>query len=204
MQHIYMHSHEHFEVFTTVLAPQGRYRFRAEAEKMVVVHSYRPHWPDELALAAGDVILVLSKHEEERWFGRRQDGQQGYFPASCVMELSQTSLSPKLLHRTVRSSVWDNDSGVHTRYRNGHILQGLSRGSRGGPAGEGGRGGLPVAGLRGDRDRFPVHGLHIPVPQTVVSPPQTHRSPSLLHRILSKCRRKSECQGATNGAFEGD
>ncbi|AWP20682.1 putative ribosome biogenesis regulatory protein -like [Scophthalmus maximus] len=89
MQRIYMHSHEHFEVFTTVLAPQGRYRYRAGAEKMVVVHSYRPHWPDELELSLGDVILVLSKHEEERWFGRRQHGQQGYFPASCVMELSQ-------------------------------------------------------------------------------------------------------------------
>ncbi|KAM9337204.1 SH3 and cysteine-rich domain-containing protein [Symphorus nematophorus] len=108
MQRIYMHSNEHFEVFTTVLAPQ-------------VVHSYRPHWPDELELSPGDVILVLSKHEEERWFGRLQDGQRGYFPASCVMELSQT-----------------------------------------------------------------------------------HRSPNLLHRILSKCRKKSECQGATNGAFEGD
>uniref|UniRef100_A0A3B4UML7 Uncharacterized protein n=1 Tax=Seriola dumerili TaxID=41447 RepID=A0A3B4UML7_SERDU len=44
----------------------------------------------------------------------------------------------------------------------------------------------------------------IPLPQPVASQPQTHRSPGLLHRILSKCRKKSECQGATNGAFEGD
>lgn len=56
---------------------------------MAVVHSYKPQWPDELELFAGDVILVLSKHEEERWFGRLQGGQRGYFPASCVMELSQ-------------------------------------------------------------------------------------------------------------------
>lgn len=56
---------------------------------MVAVHSYRPNWPDELELSAGDVILVLSKHEEERWFGRLQSGQRGYFPPSCVMELSQ-------------------------------------------------------------------------------------------------------------------
>lgn len=56
---------------------------------MAVVHSYKPQWPDELELLAGDVILVLSKHEEERWFGRLQGGQRGYFPASCVMELSQ-------------------------------------------------------------------------------------------------------------------
>lgn len=62
---------------------------------MVVVHGYRPHWPDELELSPGDVILVLSKHEEERWFGRLQGGQRGYFPASCVMELSQVGLVPE-------------------------------------------------------------------------------------------------------------
>lgn len=61
---------------------------------MVVVHSYRPHWPDELELFLGDVILVLPKLEEERWFGRLLDGQQGYFPASCVMELSQVGRLP--------------------------------------------------------------------------------------------------------------
>lgn len=64
-------------------------------QQMVVVHSYRPSWPDELELCAGDVILVLSKHEEERWFGRLQDGQRGYFPASCVMELSQVGWLPE-------------------------------------------------------------------------------------------------------------
>lgn len=62
---------------------------------MVVVQGYRPHWPDELELSPGDVILVLSKHEEERWFGRLQGGQRGYFPASCVMELSQVGLVPE-------------------------------------------------------------------------------------------------------------
>lgn len=56
---------------------------------MVAVRSYRPQWSDELSLAPGDVILVLSKHEEGRWFGRLQHGQWGYFPASCVMELCQ-------------------------------------------------------------------------------------------------------------------
>ncbi|XP_019942957.1 uncharacterized protein [Paralichthys olivaceus] len=201
MQHIYMHSHEHFEVFTTVLAPQGRCRYRAEAEKMVVVHSYRPHWPEELELCPGDVILVLSKHEEGRWFGWRQDGQQGYFPASCVMELSQ-NLPPRGLQRSLslRSSAWDNDSGGgRSRYGNGHILQSLRRGSRGG--------GMALDRGQGEsEDPFPVlRPLQISSPQPVASQqPQTHRSPGLLHRILSKCRKKSECQGATNGAFEGD
>lgn len=61
---------------------------------MVVVHRYKPQWQDELELSPGDVILVLSKHEEGRWFGRLQNGQQGYFPASCVMELGQVGRLP--------------------------------------------------------------------------------------------------------------
>ncbi|XP_074477530.1 uncharacterized protein LOC141759396 [Sebastes fasciatus] len=195
MQRIYMQSNEHFEVFTTVLAPQGRNRYRAEAEKMVVVHNYRPHWPDELELSLGDVILVLPRPEEERWFGRLQDGQQGYFPASCVMELSQVKALRRSL--SLRSSASDNDSGVRSRHGNGHIRQALGRGSRGG--------GVGLDGGQGESEGpFPVRRPQIPVPQPVASPAQTHRSPGLLHRILSKCRKKSECQGATNGAFECD
>ncbi|XP_020501748.1 vexin isoform X2 [Labrus bergylta] len=198
MQRIYMHSNEHFEVFTTVLAPQARHRYRADAEKMVVVHRYRPHWPDEVELTPGDVILVQSKHEEERWFGRLQDGQRGYFPASCVMELGQISLPPKALRRSIslRSSSFNNDS--RSRQGDGHILQAHKRGSRGVGGGVGMDGGQ-------SEGPFLVRRPQIPLPQPeVASQPQTHRSPGLLHRILSKCRKKSECQGATNGAFEGD
>lgn len=187
-----MHSNEHFDVFTTVLAPQGRCQFRAEAEKMAVVRGYQPHWPDELALTPGDVVLVLSKRGEEgRWFGRLQDGQRGYFPASCVMELSQANIEFLRLRRTmsVRSTDVD-DAGVRRRHQTGHVRQALRRGSR--------AGGGALNCSQPDREGS------VSVPLAVA--PQTHsqRSPSLLHRILSKCRRKSECQGATNGAFEGD
>lgn len=58
---------------------------------MVVKHSYKPHWPDELELNQGDVIQVLFKHEESRWYGRLQTGQQGYFPATHVTELIEVS-----------------------------------------------------------------------------------------------------------------
>lgn len=58
---------------------------------MVVNHSYKPHWPDELELSQGDVIQVLFKHEESRWYGRLQTGQQGYFPATHVTELIEVS-----------------------------------------------------------------------------------------------------------------
>ncbi|XP_061569756.1 uncharacterized protein LOC133423556 [Cololabis saira] len=200
MQRIYMQSNEHFEVFTTVLAPQGRYRYRAEAEKMVAVSGYRPEWPDELELSPGDVILVLSKYQEERWFGRLQGGQRGYFPASCVMELGQAN--PKALHRRTADG---NSKPI--RYVNGHILQALRRGSRGGGGGGGGgaAGGVGLDGGQVGREGpFLVRRPQIPPPQPVASHPQMHRSPSLLCRILSKCRKKSECHGATNKAFEGD
>ncbi|XP_029935818.1 rho guanine nucleotide exchange factor 26-like [Myripristis murdjan] len=202
MQRVYVQSNEHFEVFTTVLAPQGRIRYRAAAEKMVVAHSYKPHWPDELELCQGDVILVLSKHEEERWFGRLQDGQQGYFPASCVMELGQGNVPAKDLRRmlSLRSSPRDSVSGG--RCGSGHRLQAFGRGSRGG-----GGGGAGLDGGQREREGlFLVMRPQIPVPVPPVSQPQpqTHRSPGLLQRILSKRRKKSERQGATNGGFEAD
>ncbi|KAM4718534.1 vexin-like [Anableps anableps] len=193
MQHIYMQSNEHFEVFTTVLAPQGRYRYKAEAEKMAVVRSYRPHWPDELALSPGDVILVVSKHEEGMWFGRLQrQGQWGYFPASCVVELCQTNLPTKGLQRRLSLRV----TAANSERSSGHILQALRRG---GTRGEG----LEGSQVKHDGP-FLVRRPQSPPRGSVASQPQLHRSPSLLHRILSKCRKKSECQGAANGAFEGD
>ncbi|XP_061522777.1 ubiquitin carboxyl-terminal hydrolase 51 [Phycodurus eques] len=205
MQRIYMHSHhEHLEVFTTVLAPQGRHPCRGNDDKMVVVHSYSPHWPDELELSAGDVIVVLSQDCSGRWFGRLQDGQQGYFPASCVLELGQENLAPKARMRRRSSSQRaasssGGDGGcVRRNSASGHVLQALRRRSpSGGEAG-------PDAG----RDPSPAPPRRPPpAPQEPGSPhgtPQMQRSPGLLHRILSRCRRRSECQGATNGAFEGD
>lgn len=87
----------------------------------------------------------------------------------------------------------------------GHILHALRRGTkRGGAAGGGGEGGLD--GGQGEHES-PVlvrrpQVSHSHQPQAVAS--QAQRSPGLLHRILSKCRKRSEYQGATNGAFEGD
>ena len=44
--------------------------------------------PDELKLTRGEVILLLCKDEEARWFGRLQNGQQGYVPALHIGDLS--------------------------------------------------------------------------------------------------------------------
>ncbi|KAM9774818.1 E3 ubiquitin-protein ligase SH3RF2 [Syngnathus typhle] len=201
MQRIYMHSHhEHLEVFTTVLAPQGRHPYGGNDVKMVVVHSYSPHWPDELELAAGDVIVVLSQDCSGRWFGRLQDGQQGYFPGSCVLELGKENLAPNTPMRRRRSSSQRAASfseGDSRRLRcnsaSGPVLQALRSASRSG--GEADTGEAPTL-LR----RPPP----LSAPRSPHGTPQMQRSPGLLHRMLSKYRRKSECQGATNGAFEGD
>lgn len=158
----------------------------------MAVRRYQPLWPDELELTPGDVVLVLSKHSEEgRWFGRLQDGQRGYFPSSCVMELSQAKVEFMSLRRSVSMRSADLDgAGVRRRHQTGHVRQALRRGGRAG----GGALNCSQAGREGP----------VSAPQAVAPQPHTQRSPSLLHRILSKCRRKSECQGATNGAFEGD
>ncbi|KAM9774819.1 uncharacterized protein ACBT44_002185 isoform 2-T2 [Syngnathus typhle] len=167
---------------------------------MVVVHSYSPHWPDELELAAGDVIVVLSQDCSGRWFGRLQDGQQGYFPGSCVLELGKENLAPNTPMRRRRSSSQRAASfseGDSRRLRcnsaSGPVLQALRSASRSG--GEADTGEAPTL-LR----RPPP----LSAPRSPHGTPQMQRSPGLLHRMLSKYRRKSECQGATNGAFEGD
>ncbi|XP_030623027.1 vexin [Chanos chanos] len=188
MQHIYMQSNEHFEVFTTVFSPQvnrARHRPRPDGnDKVVVTHKYKPHWPDELELAEGDVIQVLSKHEESRWFGRLPNGQQGHFPASYVLELSHD------IHQRDESSgtIWGSRRRSSGQAGSVEVLRDCSGGRR------------PEAPRGGGGEEGPFLALS----REAQTPATAHSSPSLLHRILSKHRRKSQCQGATNRAFEPD
>ncbi|XP_014036850.1 jouberin [Salmo salar] len=211
---IYRQQNEHFEVFTTVLSPQvhrGRCQFRqAEADKMVVKRSYKPHWPDELALTRGEFILVLFKDDEARWFGRLQNGQQGYFPASHVMELSHQDDEPaKDVHRLARRG---SAPATYAGGTGALRLQALRRASRaaagGGPEGAGGAEGEregPILILKSQislPNRLPQ-----PQPQPQPQPrpqPQAHSSPSFFHRILSKHRRRSECHGSSNTGYMAD
>ncbi|XP_030205652.1 uncharacterized protein LOC115537735 [Gadus morhua] len=201
MHRVYRHNNDHIEVFTSVCGPQVRYQFRGLAEKMVATHNYKPNWPDEVALARGDVILVMSKHEEERWFGRLQDGRRGYFPASCVMEIGQDCLAEKEASKalSLRSSIWAHVLSLRSRCGSTHGLQKAS-GGEGAERGGGGGGG----GAGAPRDRvgpFLVLGPQVP---PAPRPTETPRSPGLLHRMLSKRWKKTEYQGATNRAFEAD
>ncbi|KAL2085182.1 hypothetical protein ACEWY4_018502 [Coilia grayii] len=155
-QHIYRQRNEEFEVFTTVFSPQ-----------------------DELELSQGDVILVLFKHEESRWYGRLQNGQQGYFPASHVTELIEEDESA-------------NDGGVSLRTSSeGGVLTAEVPASAGPPATPGLRRRLSL--MCGDERPF----VALRRQSTAAC-----SSPRLLHRILSKHRRKSESHGASNRAFE--
>ncbi|XP_047223084.1 jouberin isoform X2 [Girardinichthys multiradiatus] len=108
MQQIYTHRDEQLEVFTTVFSPQVcRTRVRhAEAEKVVVVtNQYRSRWPKELDLEQGDLIQVLFKDDESWWFGRLANGDEGYFPSSCVELLQDSELSRATPTQLRRGSV---------------------------------------------------------------------------------------------------
>ncbi|XP_029516800.1 uncharacterized protein LOC115130138 [Oncorhynchus nerka] len=202
---IYRQQNEHFEVFTTVLSPQvhrGRCQFRqAEADQMVVKRSYKPHWPDELALTRGEFILVLCKDDEARWFGRLQNGQQGYFPASHVVELShQDDESAKDVHRLARRG---SAPATYAGGTGALRLQALRRASRAAAGGG-------LEGAEGEREG-PIlilkSQISLPnrLPQPLPQPqPQAHSSPSFLHRILSKHRRRSDCHGSSNTGYMAD
>uniref|UniRef100_A0A6Q2YF28 SH3 domain-containing protein n=1 Tax=Esox lucius TaxID=8010 RepID=A0A6Q2YF28_ESOLU len=53
---------------------------------VVSLYGYSANRSDELTVQRGDVIHVLYKDNENWWFGQLAGGQQGYFPASYVVE----------------------------------------------------------------------------------------------------------------------
>ncbi|KAK2826549.1 hypothetical protein Q5P01_020763 [Channa striata] len=59
----------------------------ASVQQIVVsLYNYRANRSDELTIRRGDVIQVLYKDNDNWWFGRLVDGQQGYFLASYVVD----------------------------------------------------------------------------------------------------------------------
>eukprot|EP00062_Callorhinchus_milii_P008521 gi/632951288/ref/XP_007891207.1/ PREDICTED: LOW QUALITY PROTEIN: jouberin [Callorhinchus milii] len=55
-------------------------------ETVVALYDYTAHRSDELTLQRYDIIQVLYKDNENWWFGRLANGQQGYFPANYVAD----------------------------------------------------------------------------------------------------------------------
>uniref|UniRef100_A0A3Q0SS79 Abelson helper integration site 1 n=1 Tax=Amphilophus citrinellus TaxID=61819 RepID=A0A3Q0SS79_AMPCI len=56
---------------------------------VVSLYDYKANRSDELTVCCGDVIQVLYKDNENWWFGRLENGQQGYFLASYVEDQSK-------------------------------------------------------------------------------------------------------------------
>uniref|UniRef100_A0ABM5G4H6 Jouberin isoform X2 n=1 Tax=Pogona vitticeps TaxID=103695 RepID=A0ABM5G4H6_9SAUR len=65
-------------------------------ETVVALYDYTAHRSDELTFHSSDIIQVLYKDNDKWWFGSLANGQQGYFPASCVVgeTLYEKQLSP--------------------------------------------------------------------------------------------------------------
>ncbi|XP_026005166.1 myosin-1-like isoform X1 [Astatotilapia calliptera] len=203
MQQIYRHSNEHIEVYTTVFSPQvcrSRTRTRyVGAEKMAVARiQYRGRWPKELNLDQGDLVQVQFKEDEAWWFGRLKNGDEGYFPAACV-ELLQGGASsiatPTLLRRGSVPAV---------------VL------TAGAPCGcTSGRSTPKLLRKNSIRRPLGLGGPSVAAAGTGGSSAAPQGSPSLLHRVLAKSRRKS-CPhlthihhptpdtGSVNTAFQPD
>ncbi|XP_062296581.1 jouberin [Scomber scombrus] len=58
---------------------------------VVSLYDYRANRSDELTICRGDVIHVLYKDNDNWWFGRLANGQQGYFLASYVADQRDVS-----------------------------------------------------------------------------------------------------------------
>nr|XP_046265299.1 uncharacterized protein si:dkey-97a13.12 [Scatophagus argus] len=199
MQQIYRQSNQQFEVYTTVLSPQvcrstSRTRTRqVEAEKVVVATMQnQSRWLKELDLNRGDLIQVLFKQDDVWWFGRLTNGNEGYFPAACVEPLQgglPSRATPTLLRRgSVPVVVTTADAPCG--YTSGRSTPKL---------------------LRKDSVRWP-QGPNGSSAGRRPSAAPPHSSPSLLHRVLAKSRRKScphlphhpQENGSVNPAFQPD
>uniref|UniRef100_A0A3Q3KTM7 Abelson helper integration site 1 n=1 Tax=Mastacembelus armatus TaxID=205130 RepID=A0A3Q3KTM7_9TELE len=61
---------------------------------VVSLYNYKANRSDELTIHRGDVIEVLYKDNDNWWFGRLANGQQGYFLASYVADQSKWIIFP--------------------------------------------------------------------------------------------------------------
>ncbi|KAK0151666.1 Jouberin [Merluccius polli] len=170
MQQIYMQSDEQFEVFTTVFSPQVcRSRVRTQStdeDKVVATINYRAHCPEELDLSHGDVIQVLLKEDPSWWFGRLHNGNEGYFPSACV---------------TTRGPSGESGKATPSLLRRGSVPVVIATPAS--PCSHPGTGnGLGTPRL--PRKNSIRRALALDSPSTM-------GSPSLLHRVLAKSRRKS-------------
>ncbi|KAG7229091.1 hypothetical protein INR49_013032 [Caranx melampygus] len=75
---------------------------------VVSLYDYRANRSDELTIHRGDVIQVLYKDNDNWWFGRLANGQQGYFLASYVED--QRDYREEVTHTTVSEGTIDRST----------------------------------------------------------------------------------------------
>ncbi|KAK1170779.1 jouberin-like, partial [Acipenser oxyrinchus oxyrinchus] len=60
--------------------------FTPVQQTVVALYDYTANRSDELTIHRGEIIQVLYKDNDNGWFGRLANGQQGYFPANYVAD----------------------------------------------------------------------------------------------------------------------
>ncbi|KAG7465735.1 hypothetical protein MATL_G00156670 [Megalops atlanticus] len=105
----------------TSFSDQSALRVEADSlnpvqQTVVSLYDYSANRSDELTVRRGDIIQVLYKDNDNWWFGRLANGQQGYFPANYVAD--ERGLEDELAHaiegESVRSERLSQSAGRST------------------------------------------------------------------------------------------
>ncbi|XP_014883672.1 rho guanine nucleotide exchange factor 16 [Poecilia latipinna] len=67
-----------------------------------VTKTHMPKDPDELGLRQAEVVIVLQKEEEWCYGERMRDGERGWFPANCAMEITDPTAMESNMQRMKR------------------------------------------------------------------------------------------------------
>ncbi|GAA6110128.1 ephexin-1 isoform X1 [Tachysurus ichikawai] len=63
------------------------------------IEAYNGQQPGELSLQLGDIVSIIQKTSNGLMKGRSPDGESGWFPAKCVMEISNEHVKRRNLRR---------------------------------------------------------------------------------------------------------
>lgn len=63
-------------------------------EYFLVAFDCEPNKPDELALNAGEELLILDRSDPDWWKGKNQNGQEGLFPSNYGEIVYRTKRAP--------------------------------------------------------------------------------------------------------------
>ena len=74
---------------------------------MIAIYEYKPNRADELHIYPNDKIKVLYEDGRDWWMGQLEDGQQGYFPSSYVLNPGSWPLTFTCSKSTIETDVID-------------------------------------------------------------------------------------------------